>query len=130
MKKLLTILILLNTMLLADINWQKDIPTAIKIAKKENKVVMLYVEAENCRWCRKMKEKTLSHKSVDKRVKSFVCVKVFREDKDAIKDLPEVKYAPTVFFLTPQKKIIERVTGYFVVEDFLSYIDDVENYKK
>ena len=117
-------------MLLADINWEKDIPTAIKIAKKENKVVMLFIESNNCAWCTKMKKRTLNNELVLKKIKSFVSVKAKRKDINAIKSLPKVKYVPTVFFLTPDKKIIEKVTGYFEVEDFLSYIDDVENYKK
>ena len=130
MKKLLTLIILLSSGLFADIQWQKDIPTAMKMAKEQNKIVMLYVEGRHCKWCRKMKRRTLSNSEVKKRLNSFILVKVFKENREAIKDLPQVRFVPTVFFLTPKKEIIQTVTGYFEVADFLSYINDVEQYKK
>jgi len=130
LKKLLTILILLSSWLFANLEWQKDIPTAMKMAKEQNKKVMLYVEGRHCGWCKKMKRKTLSNAEVQQKLNSFILVKVFKENVKAIKDLPQVRFVPTIFFLTPQKEIIETVTGYFGVEDFLSYFNDVERYKK
>ena len=130
MKKLLTILILLSSGLFADIPWQKDIPTAMKMAKEQNKKVMLYVEGRHCGWCTKMKRRTLANAEVQQKLNSFILVKVFKENAKAIKNLPQVRFVPTVFFLTPQKEIIETVTGYFGVEDFISYINDVERHTK
>ena len=127
MKRLLTVFLLfLTTQLFADILWQKDLTTAFEMAKKEHKVVMLLVEGEFCRWCKKMKHRTLADENVSKRLESYIVVKVMRENKEAIKDLPVIQGVPTIFFMTPDKNIIEDVVGYFGVEDFLSYIDDVE----
>lgn len=126
MKKLLIILSLLSVGLFADIAWQKDIPTARELAKKENKTLMVFVEGENCRWCKKMKHRILADESVEKRLESYVCVKVFRENKEAVKDLPQIEGVPTIFFMTAEKKILESVVGYFNVEDFTSYINNVE----
>jgi len=126
LKKLLIILSLLSVGLFADIAWQKDIPTARELAKKENKTLMVFVEGENCRWCKKMKHRILADESVEKRLESYVCVKVFRENKEAVKDLPQIEGVPTIFFMTAEKKILESVVGYFNVEDFTSYINNVE----
>jgi len=111
---------------MSDISWQRDIPTAVKIAKKENKIVMVYVVGKSCRWCVKMKNRTLSNKNVDRRLKSYIAVKVYRGDEKAIEELPAIYGVPTIFFMTPNKEILESVVGYFNVEDFMSYIDDVE----
>ena len=126
MKKLLIILSLLSVGLFADISWQKDIPAALELAKKENKTLMVFVEGENCRWCKKMKHRILSDESVEKRLQSYVCVKVFRENKEAVKDLPEIEGVPSVFFMKADKTVLITVLGYFNVEDFTSYIDSVE----
>ena len=126
MKKLLALLLFLPLGLFADITWQKDIPTAFELAKKEHKVVMIFVEGETCRWCKKMKHRTLSDENVDKRLQPYIAVKVFRENKEAMKDLPEIQGVPTIFFMTAEKKILESVIGYYTVEDFISYINDVE----
>ena len=119
--------ILFSTILFADeIVWQKDISAAFEKAKKEHKLVMVFVEGESCRWCKKMKHRTLSDESVDKRLQDYVAVKVFRENKEDITDLPEIQGVPSIFFMTAQKKILESVIGYYNVEDFISYLNDVE----
>jgi len=130
LNRVLTILFLLSTCLSADIVWQKDIPAALQLAQKEHKLVMIFVEGKTCGWCKKMKRRTLSDESVDKRLQSYIAVKVFRENKEDIKDLPEIQAVPTIFFMTAQKKILESVVGYYIVEDFISFINDVEKQVK
>ncbi len=126
MKRVFAILFLLSACLSAEIVWQKDIPTALQLAQKEHKLVMVFVEGETCRWCKKMKHRTLSDESVDKRLQTYIAVKVFRENKEDMKDLPEIQGVPTIFFMTEEKKILESVIGYYNVEDFISYLNDVE----
>jgi thioredoxin-related protein len=126
LKRVFAILLLLSACLSADIVWQKDIPAALQLAQKEHKLVMVFVEGETCRWCKKMKHRTLSDEGVDKRLQAYIAVKVFRENKEDIKDLPEIQGVPTIFFMTAEKKILESVVGYFNVEDFISFINDVE----
>jgi thioredoxin-related protein len=125
-KLFVAFLILLFTQLSADVVWQKDFSQALELAKKEQKVLMLFVESKSCRWCKKMKSRTLSNEMVIKRLKPYVSVKVIRDDIDVLRDLPAINGVPTIFFLTVDKRVLEKVVGYFNVEDFLSYIDDVE----
>lgn len=135
MQKLLSSIFLLtgivfSTILFAgETAWVKDIDTAFDLAQKEQKTVMVLVEGENCRWCVRMKDRTLADVNVEKKLKSYITVKVMREDEDAVKDLPIIHGVPSIFFMTPKKEVIESVVGYFNVEDFLSYISDVEKKK-
>ena len=115
---------------LFSLDWVKDINTALVVAKKEHKTIMVLVEGENCRWCTKMKHRTLSDDAVEKRLEKFVIVKVMREDGTAMSVLPPVRGVPTIFFMKDDKAIIEEIIGYFDVTDFLSYIDDVEKKTK
>jgi len=126
---LMAFAVFMTTLFSADIVWQKDLTTAFELAKKEKKVVMLFVEGKYCRWCKKMKHRTLADENVSKKLEAYVAVKVMQEDEDAVKDLPMINGVPTIFFMTSGKKVIETVVGYFNVEDFLSYIDDVEKKK-
>jgi len=125
MLKLISILLVFTGSLFA-LDWVKDIDTAFTLAKKENKSVMVFVESEHCRWCKKMKGRTLSDENVEKRLEKFILVKVMREDGNAMKHLPEVKGAPTIFFMKNDKEVLEDILGYFDVLDFTSYIGDVE----
>lgn len=109
-----------------ELAWQKDLDKAFEIARKEHKNVMLMVESQHCRWCKKMEQDTLADESVQKRLAVFSLVKISREESREIKGLPMVGGVPTIFFMTPEKKILQKVVGYFDVENFLCYIDDAQ----
>ncbi len=125
MNKIVLGLLLLSSTLFS-VEWVKDIETAFTLAKKEHKNIMVLVEGENCRWCKKMKYRTLSDETVEKRLEKFVTVKVMREDPSAMSVLPQIKGVPTIFFMNENKAVLEEVVGYFNVEDFISYINSVE----
>jgi thioredoxin-related protein len=118
-----------TTLFAEEIVWMKDINSAFKLAQKEQKTVMVLVEGKHCRWCVKMKHRTLGDENVQKKLKAYIAVKVMREDGNAVKDLPVIHGVPSIFFMTPKKEVLESVIGYFNVEDFLSYISDVEKKK-
>jgi len=126
MKKLIIVLLIFSAWLSADIDWQKDIPSALSLAKQENKMLMVFVEGENCRWCKKMKYRTLGDEKVEQRLQAFIVVKVMQENREAVKHLPAIDGVPTIFFINSDKKLLQDVVGYFDVDDFISYIDSVE----
>ena len=131
MKKMIWIwsalLLLSSTLHAVELVWEKDAPTAFAKAKAENKVVMLVVEASYCKWCKKLKATTLADERVKTRLQNYVLVKIKRCDKKAMSIMPESYYpAPSTFFMTPDKEIIEKAIGYFEANDFLTYLDDVE----
>ncbi len=125
MIKIILALFMFSGTLLA-LEWSKDLNTALETAQKENKTLMVMVEGKHCRWCKKMKHRTLGDENVEKRLEKFVLVKVMREDTKAMDILPPVQGVPTIFFMTEKKELIEEVIGYFDVLDFTSYINDVE----
>jgi len=127
MKKLVVAYALLMvTVLFAEIVWQKDLGTAFEKAQKEQKVVMVMVEGEYCKWCKKMKYRTLSDAHVEKRLAQYVMVKVKQEDENAVNALPRIDRIPAIFFMTADKKLLESVVGYYKVDDFISFIESVE----
>ena len=81
---------------------------------------------EHCKWCEKMKIKTLSEESVSERLEPYIMVKVMQEDAEAVKDLPAISGVPTIFFLKADKKVLETVAGYYNIVDFAGFIDSVE----
>lgn len=125
MNKIVLGLLLLSSTLFS-VEWSKDLETAFTLAKKEHKNIMVLVEGENCRWCKKLKHRTLSDEAVEKRLEKFVTVKVMREDSSAMSVLPAVKGVPTIFFMNEDKAISDEILGYVDVEDFIYYINDIE----
>jgi len=127
MKKIITLLALLTGFVVAnELQWEKDIQTAYLKAQESNKTVMIYVETANCPWCRKMKYKTLAHDDVFEKLQNYVIVRTMKNSNEAQKYGLKVTYVPTIFFFSPQKELYEKTVGYFNVQDFLSWISDVE----
>ncbi len=112
-------------------SWKDNLNKAFETAKKANKRVMVMVEGENCRWCKKMIHRTIGDDKVQKKLaQKYISVRVDREDSEAMKKLPKVRGVPTVFFMDEDKNVIEEVVGYFDVLDFTSYMGDVDKKMK
>jgi len=118
----LVLLMTLGMAFAADVVWQKDFDSAMKIAKKEHRMVMVFVEGEHCRWCKKMRYRTLSDALVVKKLAAFVNVRVDRTDRKVMSKLPQIEGVPTIFFLSSEGKIVRKVTGYYPAGDFLSFL--------
>ena len=108
------------------IPWEKDIATAFLRAKSENKNVMIMAVSKGCKWCKKMKKNTLSNEKVAKVLENYILVQANRETPSEREQLPPFRHVPIIFFMTPQKEIIDNLRGYFAPEDFLEYITELE----
>ena len=108
------------------IPWEKDIPTAFRRAKNEHKNVMIMAVSKGCKWCKKMKKNTLSNEKVAKVLENYILVQADRETPSEREQLPPFKHVPIIFFMTPQKEVIDNLRGYFEPEDFLEYITEIE----
>ncbi len=127
MKKMIVMLLTLCSLLIsADIAWQPEIVKAFEKAEREHKLVMVMVEGKHCRWCKKMRYRTLDDGRVAKKLASYINVRVDEEDKEVMATLPMINGVPTIFFFTPDQKVIERVEGYYDAADFLSFFKEIE----
>jgi len=125
MIKIVLAIIMLSGMLWS-LDWAKDFDTAIATAEKEHKNVMLMVEGEHCRWCKKMKSSTLSEESIEKRLVNYVIVKVLRKNANVMSKLPSVGGVPTIFFMKADKTILQETLGYETVSDFNATLNGIE----
>ena len=130
MKKFLLIL-LLGSGLFANnaykealkIGAETDYATAIVKAQKENKILVMVIVQENCRWCGRLIDRTLSEESVKKELENYVTLVV---DNDA--SYPNVfkeDLFPAIFYIdaNSQKSIYTNV-GYIGVECFLNNLSE------
>jgi len=124
MIRIVLALLMFSGTLLA-LEWAKDLDAALTTAEKEHKNVMVMVEGEHCRWCKKMKHRTLGDESIEKKLENFVIVKVMREDGNAMAKLPSVDGVPTIFFMKSNKAVLWEVLGYEDVTDFTATIESV-----
>ncbi len=122
MKKLLIIMALGMSLLNAELVWQNDLNKATVIAKKNKQNIFVLVESNHCRWCKLLKETTLNDPKIQTKLNKFILVKTMREDSTKY-SLPPIIGVPTMFIMTPDRKIIEQGIGYLETEDLSDVID-------
>lgn len=107
--------------------WETDMDHAFELAKRENKNVMIMVEDRHCKWCKNIKVGALSDPRVQKKLKSYILLKVQRSDKKTAERIVDFSGAiPSFYFMEPNQELIESVVGYYFTEDFLGYLNDIE----
>ncbi len=130
MRYIVVSLMLLFTLLAGaeteEIVWQKDLESAVSLAKEQQLPLMVMVEGKRCRWCKKMRYRTLEDEAVTAKLQKYVNVRVDEENKEAMSHLPPVDGVPTIFFFSPQIKLLETSVGYSVVDDFLKIFPRIE----
>lgn len=116
-----------SIIMIAGLPWHSDIDTAFAIAAKEDKHVIVLVEEDYCKWCKKMEASTFTDARIKEKLAKYTLVSVKRSDKSTIKHIPSFDGTiPSLFFMKPDRELIEAVVGYFIADDFLSYIKEIE----
>ena len=93
-------------------------------AKKSHQAMMVYIKSEACQFCDKMKQKTLNDISVLENTSDFMFIVADKNDAETKKFLPSVRYTPTVYFISPEFKVVNAVKGYLGKDDFNLWVDD------
>jgi thioredoxin-related protein len=116
-----------TVMTLGNLAWHSNVKEAFALAKKENMQVIIMVGEDNCRWCVKMKKNTLMDNRIQAEMQKYILISIKRSDKEAIKYVPEFDgNIPSFFFMTNKKEVVDSVVGYFKPDDFLEYINEIE----
>ncbi len=117
----------------ADVHYLRNYDTAVKTAKKQNKIVMLVVVADYCPWCKKFERKTLKDSAVmTKTNESFVGIVIDKyKDKGKYPQEFSAPLIPAVFFIDPknQKSLFETV-AYMKSDEFMENMDYALNQNK
>jgi hypothetical protein len=88
---------------------ESDYATAIAKAQKEKKMLVMVIVKENCRWCEKLVNKTLSEETVKKKLENYITVIVDKDDK-----FPSIfteDFFPSIFYIdyATQKSVYSNV---------------------
>ncbi|MBA1421013.1 MAG: thioredoxin family protein [Epsilonproteobacteria bacterium] len=112
---------------IAGLSWHTQIDKALNNAQKSHKNLIVMVGEESCRWCKKMKERTLIDPRIQNKLSNYVLVSVKRSDKKAVAHVPEFDgKIPSFFFIEKNGEVYDSVVGYYKADDFLRYINEIE----
>ena len=111
-----------------DIDFKIDFEEAIEIGQIENKPTMVLITSKRCKWCKKLKTRTLSNDKIINRLNDkFTVVEVRRKQDDYPHKKLRARAVPTTYFVDFQGKPFMRpIIGYWNTENFSSYLDKAE----
>lgn len=112
MKKILFTLLFSSFMFANNINWIYDFEDAKKIAKKENKIVMMFISMQTCPVCTYMKEQVFTVKEIE----NYLNQNMVMYEVDIDMDEPPKGFTyigtPTTYFVKPDGSTIgEPIVG-------------------
>ncbi|WP_321777880.1 thioredoxin family protein [Sulfurimonas sp.] len=108
------------------VKYSRDYNSSLKIAKKQNKLIMLVVVSDFCPWCKKFERKALSSNLIKNKVKNNLIPIIINKNKDKGKYPAKFysKQVPTIIFINPKtNKRIYEALGYMKKDDFIQEID-------
>ena len=117
-------LITVSSLCAEGINW-RNWETAIDEAKRTNKMIMMDVIRDNCRYCTKMDKTVFHNESMATYIeKNFIPVKVNLSQRSIPMGI-KVEITPTFFFFTADQKMVKKISGSWNQSDFHELIDKV-----
>ena len=126
MKLIILTLIFISSLFSANIDWLHDYDKALSLAKAQKKDVYLFVGADECRWCDRFIQMTLSKKEVIKKLEVDYILLYMSRDKHNIPKKFERYGVPRHYFLTSDGKIIHDDRGSREPAGFYDILDEVE----
>jgi len=110
----------------AELDWNDDYDKALKEAKAQNKDVYMLVTSSNCKWCKKFQKTTLQDEATIERLKQQYVLLHIDKNKSYMPKKSKKKKVPRHYFITNKGEVIYSFLGYWDVEDFASFLEDVD----
>jgi len=127
MKYIISMMLLAVSLMATELKWFDNYDAALVEAKKENKLVYVFITSSTCGWCHKFEKTTLQDEGVKKRLKSeFITVHLVR-DFDTVPPQFKTSPVPRHYFTNSNGKILYDTLGYRKVECFNSFMDNAQD---
>lgn len=126
MKNLLFIILLATTLFSANLDWPSDYEQALTDAKKQDKLIYLFITSDNCKWCKKFANTTLQDELIKKRLHSeFITIHMSR-DKHSIPKQFETAPVPRHYFTDTEGNILYSSLGHRGLPCFNAFMDNAQ----
>ena len=127
---LLSLFLLITTLDATELNWEHNYNNALNTAKKEKKMVYLFIGADNCKHCDRFKKQVLSNKDLITKMKKEYVLLYMSRDQHTIPDRFEKYGVPFHYFLTAEGKIIAEIQGSREIEGWYDVLDEIDLIKE
>lgn len=99
---------------------------ALKLQKKNHKVIMIDVVRDDCHYCQDMNRDVLQDSKMSQHLSNkFIPVKI-NLDHDKLPLGIKVNFTPTFFFINTQGEIIKKIPGSWNIKDFTDLTKNIK----
>lgn len=107
-----------------DMNYENSYKTALIKAKKAGKPLMLFMTTSYCPWCRKLENRILSQKDIDRKIKKKYIPLTLNLDKDTYPEkFAKTRFTPIIYIINSTTEEIEhKFVGYSTRDSFLQLL--------
>lgn len=106
--------------------WYQNFRQAAREAERLQKPLLVEITASWCGYCRKMEQETLSDAEVVRHIqRCFVPVTVDADREKQLVKLIGIEGLPTTVIISPELKVVRRITGFQNAPEFNSHLRDV-----
>ncbi len=123
---LFSIFLLSTTLNAIELDWEHNYNNALAAAKKEHKMVYLFIGADRCVHCERFKNQTLSNKTLIKDMKEKYILLYMSRDQHNIPDGYEKYGVPMHYFLTADGNITAVVRGSRELVGWYDVLDEID----
>lgn len=124
---ILSVIILFSSTVQAvELNWEHNYENALATAKKENKLVYLFIGADVCTHCERFKKQTLSNKELISDMKEDYVLLYMSRDRHNIPKGFEKFGVPFHYFLTAKGKIVAQIQGSRELAGWRDVLDEID----
>jgi len=109
-----------------EIKWQTNLKQAAQQARTEEKAMLIQIGASWCGFCHKMEKETYKDPKVIKHVNScFIPIQVDADENPALVEAIGVSGLPTTVIITPQLKIVKKISGYVAAHEMEGHLNKI-----
>lgn len=109
-----------------EIRWQTNLKEAAQQARSEEKAMLIQIGASWCGFCHKMERETYKDPKVVKHVNScFIPIHVDADQSTALVEAIGVSGLPTTVIITPQLKIVKKISGYVAAKEMEVHLNKI-----
>ncbi|MGH7202202.1 MAG: thioredoxin fold domain-containing protein [Planctomycetaceae bacterium] len=115
----------------AEIAWQRNLRVAARESGRLGKPLLVEITAEWCGYCHKMEQQTFRDEQIVRHVNHcFVPVTLDADRDPRIVEQMGVEGLPTTVILSPDLKVLAKITGYQTADQFGRHLDRLCRYEE
>jgi hypothetical protein len=109
----------------SDISWKDNYAIGLDAMQRENRPGMIYFFNYRARPCREMMQRTFADPEIAQRLQGFVSIGLVENENRELSRRFNLFKVPTVIFIDPMGREIDRTVGFKEPSEFAIYLDRI-----